>query len=100
MEGCGFRDLKAEFDKKNAAILGVSFDTPAENAAFARKFNFNFPLLCDTDRKIGVDYGAADDAKSANARRIGVIIGPDGKVKEYLPKVNAANFPKEALSKV
>jgi len=36
MEGCGFRDLKAEFEKKNAAILGVSFDTPAENAAFAR----------------------------------------------------------------
>jgi hypothetical protein len=29
-----------------------------------------------------------------------VIIGPDGKVKEYLPKVSAANFPKEALEKV
>jgi thioredoxin-dependent peroxiredoxin len=100
MEGCGFRDLKAEFEKKNAAILGVSFDTPAENAAFARKYNFNYPLLCDTDRKIGIAYGAADDAKSGNARRIGVIIGPDGKVKEYLPKVSAANFPKEALGKV
>jgi peroxiredoxin Q/BCP len=100
MEGCGFRDLKAEFGKKNAAILGVSFDTPAENAAFARKYNFDYPLLCDTDRKIGMAYGAADDAKSGSARRIGVIIGPDGKVKEYLPKVSAANFPKEALDKV
>jgi len=24
-------------------ILGVSFDTPAENRAFAEKFHFNFP---------------------------------------------------------
>src|SRR3981081_4136024 len=100
MEGRGFRDLKAEFEKKNAAILGVSFDTPAENAAFARKYNFNFPLLCDVDRKIGMAYGAADDAKAGTARRVGVIIGPDGKVKEYLPKVSASNFPKEAVDKV
>src|SRR5260370_39167000 len=100
MEGCGFRDLKAEFEKKNAAIVGASFDTPAENAAFARKFSFNFPLLCDTDRKIGMAYGAADDAKAGNARRVGVIIGPDGKAKEDLPKVSAANFPMEALDNV
>src|SRR5258708_27223515 len=100
MEGCGMRKLKAEVDKKNAVILGGSFDTPAENGAFARKSNCNCPLLCDTDRKIGMAYGAADDPKSGNAKRIAVIIGPDGKVKEYLPKVSAANFPKEALGKV
>lgn len=100
MEGCGFRDLKADFEKKNAVILGVSFDTPAENAAFAKKFNFNFPLLCDTDRKVGMAYGATTDPKSGNAKRIGVIVGPDGKIKEYLPKVNPASFPKEALQKV
>jgi peroxiredoxin Q/BCP len=78
----------------------VSFDSPEENAAFARKYKFNFPLLCDLDRKVGLAYGAADDAKSGNARRIGVIIGPDGKIKEYLPKVSAANFPQEALGKI
>ena len=78
----------------------MSFDSPEENAAFARKFNFNFPLLCDVDRKVGIAYGAADDAKSGNARRMGVIIGPDGKIKEYSPKVSAATFPQEALGKV
>jgi thioredoxin-dependent peroxiredoxin len=78
----------------------VSFDTPAENAAFAKKFNFNFPLLCDTDRKVGLAYGATDNSSSANAKRIGVIIGPDGKLKEYFPKVSAANFPNEALQKI
>ena len=29
-----------------------------------------------------------------------MIIGPDGKIKEYLPKVSAASFPQEALGKV
>ena len=62
-------------------ILGVSFDTPAENRAFAEKFHFNFPLISDTDRAIGTAYGAnADPAKGA--QRVGVIIGPDGKIKE------------------
>lgn len=99
-EGCAFRDLKADYEKKNAAILGVSFDTAADNSAFAKKFHFNFPLLCDTDRKLGLAYGAADDASATNARRVGVIIGPDGKVKEWLPKVSAQDFPHEALKRV
>ncbi len=77
----------------------MSFDTPAENEAFGKKFNFNFPLLCDTDRKVGVAYGAAEaGAKSGGAKRIGEIIGPDGKVKQYFPKVSAQAFPGEALS--
>lgn len=75
----------------------MSFDTQAENAAFVKKFGFNFPLLCDTDRKVGVAYGAADDASAQYAKRIGVIIGPDGKVKQWYPKVDARAFPEEAL---
>ena len=81
-------------------ILGASFDTAEENAAFAKKFNFNFPLICDTDRKVGVLYGAASDASQKNAARVGVIIGPDGKVKEWYPKVSAQGFPAEALEKI
>ena len=78
----------------------MSFDTPAENAAFAKKFSFNFPLLCDIDRKVGVAYGAADGPTAPNAKRIGVIIGPDGKVKEWLPKVSAQAWPHEVLQKL
>ncbi len=49
---------------------------------------------------MGIAYGAADDATSGNARRIGLIIGPDGRVKEYFPKVSAAGFPAEALQRI
>ncbi len=80
--------------------MGVSFDTPEENKAFAEKFSFNFPLLCDTDRRMGLDYGACDDASAANARRVGVLIGPDGRVKAWYPKVDARAFPAQALQQI
>ena len=80
--------------------MGVSFDTPEENKAFAEKFSFNFPLLCDTERQLGLAYGACDDKSAANARRVGVIIGPDGRVKAWYPKVDARAFPAQALQQL
>jgi peroxiredoxin Q/BCP len=78
----------------------VSFDTPAENKAFAEKFNFNFPLLCDTDRAMGVAYGAAASATASTAQRVGVVVGPDGRIKEWLPKVDARTYPKDVLQRI
>jgi peroxiredoxin Q/BCP len=78
-------------------ILGISFDTVPDNAAFAKKFGFNFPLLCDTTRSVGLAYGACDDATAPTARRISYLIGPDGRVKKVYPKVNAAAHPEEIL---
>ena len=68
-----------------------------KNAKFAKKFGFNFPLLCDVDRKIGVAYGAAEDAKAGSAKRISYLIGKDGKIRKAYPKVNAAAHPEEVL---
>lgn len=81
-------------------IYGVSFDSRADNDAFAKKFSFGFPLLCDVDRKLGVAYGAADDAKASNARRVGVVIDPRGKIKEWLPKVDAKTYPQDVLARI
>jgi peroxiredoxin Q/BCP len=70
----------------------------ADNAAFAKKFGFNFPCLCDTDRKLGMAYGACDDLKAQYAKRISYLIGPDGKVRKVYPTVNAAAHPEEILA--
>ena len=79
-------------------ILGASFDTVEDNAAFAKKFNYTFPLLCDTDRKIGLAYGACDDAKAGSAKRISYLIGPDGKIKKAYGTVKPAEHPTEVLA--
>lgn len=68
-----------------------------DNAAFAKKYHYNFPLLCDTTREIGMAYGACDDASAGTARRISYLIGPDGRVVKAYPKVNAATHPDEVL---
>ena len=78
----------------------MSFDTPAENRAFAEKFHFGYPLLCDVDRSMGVAYGAAASPSAANAQRVGVIVGPDGRVREWHAKVDARAFPREALDRI
>lgn len=80
-------------------MLGASTDDAAANAAFRRKFDFPFPLLCDTDHALGVAYGAiVGDAKMA--ARAAAIIGPDGKIVKWWAKVDAKTFPATALAEL
>mgnify|MGYP000847000049 CR=1 FL=1 len=79
-------------------IYGASFDPPEKNAAFARKFDFNFPLICDTDRKIGLAYGACEDADAVAARRISYVIGEDGRILLAYPTVDAKTHPARVLN--
>ena len=97
-EGRGFRELISEYQQKNVQILGASFDTIDANAAFAKKFDFPFPLLCDTDRDIGMKYGACDSPSAGNAKRITYVIDPVGNISQVYGKVNAAEHPKELLA--
>ena len=78
--------------------MGVSFDTVADNAAFAQKFNFPFPLLCDTTRTLGLAYGACDDAKASYAKRISYLIDEEGKVCKVYDAVNPRSHPAEVLA--
>jgi peroxiredoxin Q/BCP len=78
-------------------VLGVSYDTVEANAAFAEKFTFNFPLLCDTERTMGAAYGAGN---GGNAARAGVIIGPDATIVQWHATVDARAFPAEALAAI
>lgn len=75
----------------------MSFDTVLENEAFAKKFDFPFPLLCDTGREIGMAYGACDSPDAATARRITYVIGPEGRIVEVYPKVAPAEHSAEVL---
>jgi thioredoxin-dependent peroxiredoxin len=78
-------------------MLGVSFDTPEENAAFVDKFDFPYSLLCDTGRDIGMAYGACAGPGDQHARRISYVIGPDGVITHAYPKVDPKTHPGEVL---
>jgi len=78
-------------------VLGASFDTQQDNAAFAKKFGFPFALLCDTDRTLSMAFGACDDPKAGYAKRISYLIDEQGRVMKAYPNVKPADHPEEVL---
>jgi peroxiredoxin Q/BCP len=79
-------------------ILGISFDGVEANKKFAEKYSFPYRLLSDTDKKIGLAYGAADSADASTASRVAYLIGADGKIEKSFGKVKASDFPELALN--
>ena len=96
-EGCAFRDLVGEFEKRNTVVYGVSFDEEAENAAFAKKFDFPFQLLCDTDHEVGLAYGACRDPEAGYAERYSFLIDEDGHLAQSWLKVDPRKHAQEVL---
>jgi peroxiredoxin Q/BCP len=97
-EGCAMRDNFGGFKKASVEVLGVSFDTPADNAAFVATNNFPFRLLSDTDKGLAVAAGAADSTLRPWARRISYLVGADGKVLKAYADVNPAKHAEQVLS--
>src|ERR1700751_693920 len=63
-EAKSFQEHRHYFDENNVALLGGSFDTVEDNAAFARKLNLDFSLLWDPSRTLGLAFGACRDEKT------------------------------------
>jgi len=76
----------------------VSFDTLDDNRAFAEKFAFPYALLSDPTRALGLACGAADSADATHAKRVTVVLGPDGKVLQIHAKVDAKSHPAALLA--
>ena len=90
----------SDFEQNNIQVLGISFNDVEQNAAFAEKNNFLFPLLCDTDRSVGIAYGACTDNKARYASRISILIDEDGKVARVYDKVNPRDHPAQVLADI
>lgn len=97
-EGRGLRDRFAEFQKRGVEILGVSFDAPAANAAFAQAEGFPFRLLSDTDKALAQQVGAVASEQQPLASRISYLVGADGKVRKTYENVAPATHAADVLS--
>ncbi len=58
-ELCTFRDSMAELNGLNAAVIGISVDSPFSNGAFAEKNKIEYPILSDYNRVAVNAYGVA-----------------------------------------
>jgi thioredoxin-dependent peroxiredoxin len=97
-EGQGLRDSFAAFQERHVEILGVSFDTPADNKTFVERERFPFRLLSDADRTLAVGVGAADSPSQPVAKRISYLVGADGKVRAVYANVTPASHAKDVLA--
>jgi alkyl hydroperoxide reductase subunit AhpC len=83
-----FAKRKAEFDKRNTKIIGVSVDPVESHHGWKKDIEetqgaaLNFPLIGDPDRKVSDLYDMIHPAASDTVTvRSVFIIGPDKKVK-------------------
>ena len=81
-------------------MLGASLNAVEDNAAFARKNGFTFPLLCDTDRSISIAYGACDDVKDRYAKRISFLIDEQGIITRVYDSVDPRDHAAQVLAEV
>lgn len=102
LEGQRLRDRMEDFRRQGIEVLGVSFDPPAANAAFATAQQFPFRLLSDERRTLATQVGAAADASAPVARRVSYLVGPDGRVRQayetVVPDGHAAQVLEDAAA--
>jgi thioredoxin-dependent peroxiredoxin len=99
VEGQGFRDDFKKFEEKGIQIFGVSLDNENDNKAFAEKFSFSYPLLCDVNKEIALAYQAIKSADDQHAARISYVIGEDGKILESIESVDTKNHSNDLCSR-
>lgn len=104
-EACGFRDLKAEFAKHGAVIVGVSRDDEKSHDAFKKKYELPFELLSDPELKLHKAYSAYGEKTSYGKTSIGVIrttvlIDPKGKVVKTWPNVKVDGHVEKVLAEL
>lgn len=81
--------------------MGISFDTPVDNAAFRATFDFPFDLLSDLDRTIAGSYDVLrpqDDPFADYPRRISYLIDPDGTIAQAYEVGDPAGHGAEVLA--
>jgi thioredoxin-dependent peroxiredoxin len=98
IEGKGFRDDYEKFKGKNTAVLGVSVDNQSANKAFAEKFSFPYPLLCDEKRTLSLAYHAVESANDEYAKRITYVINETGKITSAIAEVNTKTHASDICS--
>ena len=101
-EACAFRDGIDEIKARGAVVLGVSADSVDSHKKFKSKFDLNFPLLADGDKKVIEAYGVWKEKSMYGRKYMGIerttfIIDEQGKIAHIFPKVKVAQHYDEVL---
>jgi len=101
-EACAFRDGIDEIKSRGAVVIGVSTDSVDSHKKFKSKFDLNFPLLADTDKKIVEAYSTWKEKSMYGKKYMGIerttfVIDEHGKISYIFPKVKVDEHYDEVL---
>jgi len=102
-QACGVRDHRADYEKANAVVLGVSPDPVKAVAKFDAKHGLGFTLLADESHQVCEAYGVWVEKSRygrtyMGAQRSTFVIGPDGRIEKILRSVKPAEHDALVLS--
>ena len=104
-EACSFRDGLGEIKKNKAVVLGVSADSVESHKKFLEKYQLNFPLLSDQEKKVVQAYGVWKEKSLYGRKFMGIerstfVIDEAGKIAMIFPKVKVDSHLEEVLSEL
>jgi peroxiredoxin Q/BCP len=103
IEACGFRDTFKKLQTAGAVVLGISRDTPRDQAKFRAKFSLPYTLLADVDEKVCKQFGVLKEKNMYGKKVMGIerttfLIGPDRTLIHIFPKVTPEGHAEEVLT--
>jgi peroxiredoxin Q/BCP len=103
IEACGFRDAFKKLQAAGVVVLGISRDTPREQAKFRAKYELPYTLLADVDEKVCNQFGVLKEKNMYGKTVMGIerttfVIGPDQRLLHIFPKVTPAGHAEEVLA--
>jgi len=102
-EACSFRDLREQFERNGAVILGVSNDPIDSHQKFREKHKLPFDLLADDDASVSKAFGVYKQKNLYGKKYLGIerttfIIDRTGRIAQIYPKVKVDGHVDDVLS--
>jgi peroxiredoxin Q/BCP len=103
IEACGFRDTFKKLQAAGAVVLGISRDTPKDQARFRAKYDLPYTLLADVDEKVCKQFDVLKEKNMYGKKVMGIVrttfvIGPDQKLLHVFPQVKPEGHAEEVLA--
>jgi len=97
IEAHNFQRDMAQYDQKNAVILGVSEDSVDSHVQFCTKESLTLKLLADDQHVVAPMYGSLGEYNGIAARNT-FLIDPKGVIRKVYVKVNPNPHSQEVLT--
>jgi peroxiredoxin len=86
-QSCAFRDLHGEFADRGVEVLGLSAQSPEDQAEFGERVHLPFPVLSDTELRLAAALGLPtfEVARMTLYKRVTLVIRHGEIVKAFYP---------------